>query len=208
MSDEISSLKQSTAKLSEDITQIFNKKGKEVNLIQEHMVSSLDDLNKSIAGLEKNIALGIPLTEAGDNLDRLTTLTKEIKSIESKLNVYSTKAKELSESYAELDKIVAGKISETQFDTLVEKVKYLEKIYSSSSISKTNDSIKSLIGIINNLETRIKFLEDKIKNEVDNEIVLEKMIKQNIYEESRKDMPKEQKKQGFFSKIKSFFGLS
>jgi chromosome segregation ATPase len=200
LEENINDVKKSFNDVSGEIKSIFSKKDNKSNKIEDHIISDLDELNKTILNLEKNISLGVPLTEAGDNLNRLNNLIREMKSFESKISIYATKAAELDQKSKELEKFASEKISEKQFKTLFDKVVSLEQVYSNSTISKTNDSIKSLLDIINKLENRVKSLEEKIKNEVD----LSQTIIHKVDEQKMKKSV-EEKPKGFFEKLKDLF---
>lgn len=184
--------------------QISFSKDKKTDPIQQHMITTLDDLYKNVENLEKNIVLGIPLSEAGNNIDRLSSLVKDVKAFKPKLDSYSNKLMDLEEKINLLDKNVSEKINEKQLQILYEKMNTLEKLYSSTALSKTNESVKTVIQIIDKLEYRIRYLEETLRTEVKDFSQIKEPIQEIKSEISQK---KENKKNPtFFDKVKKIFG--
>jgi DNA repair exonuclease SbcCD ATPase subunit len=220
-----------------DVTTSFNNlfpQGNKKNPVdvetQAHLLNNLSSLNTKLDSLERIISVGVPLSQANDNMQKLDNLQRGLDSLDSKLSLYISTSKELKEKTEELSKMLSTKVNKTQIDSLSEKIDGLEKMYSELSVSKTNESLVSLIEILKTLRERIKKLEGEVEKEVmsnsttpsssgtikvdypeinfktPNALSTSKSLTNNEYEEV---MSTEEKPKGFFggiiSSIKNLF---
>lgn len=170
LADQLNEIKSDVDLIKSSVGSLFSdkKQAKDSNSAksQEHLFSQLNDISSKMAVLEKSIAVGIPLVEASEGISKLENLQQSIDNLDSKLTLYISNSKELKVQVEELSKVLSDKVNKTQIESVSQKMDYLENLYSELSFSKTNESLISLIEIIENLRGRIKQLESSVEKEV------------------------------------------
>jgi DNA repair exonuclease SbcCD ATPase subunit len=167
--DDITDIKGYLGDVTASFNNLFpqgNKKDSADAETQAHLLNNLSSLNTKLDSLERVISVGVPLSQANDNIQKLDNLQRGLDSLDSKLNLYISTSKELKEKTEELSKMLSTKVNRAQIESLSEKIDGLEKMYSELSVSKTNESLVSLIEILETLRGRIKKMEGEVEKEV------------------------------------------
>ena len=181
-----------------------------------YLQGQLDLLQTKLKRLEQVISVGMPLAEAEETMDRLDSMEREIKINASKNAMVSSVMKEIKTNVEEVNKSMEEKSSQQQFGLLGKRVEFLEKLYGELSSSKTKDIFLNMVDIIQNLEARVKNLEDvshrnisllfgeelkKVKSTVQAETGEE----QTEAGQAAKQMEEEPEKDSIGQKISNFF---
>jgi ribosomal protein L19E len=124
-------------------------------------LSKMNALEAKLRELEEVSSIGLPLSEARENLLRLKRIEEQNNRTESKLNLYIAKVRELKNSMEELKDLAAQKITVSQLKVLDEKVRYLEELSDEIQKSKTKEVLIQLIEILEKLDKRVIELEKK-----------------------------------------------
>jgi len=167
--DEITDIKGSLGDVTTSFNTLFPQGTKKDSVdaqTQAHLLNNLASLNTKLDSLERVVSIGVPLSQANENMQKLDNLQRGLDSLDSKLNLYISTSKELKEKTEDLSKMLATKVNKGQIDSLSEKIDALEKMYSELSVSKTNESLVSLIEILETLRGRIKKLESEVEKEI------------------------------------------
>ncbi len=125
-----------------------------------YIQGQLDLLQTKLKRLEQVISVGMPLAEAEETIDRLDSMEREIKITASKTTIVASVIKELKTGMEEVRKGVDDKASMQQIGLIGKRVEFLEKLYGELSSSKTKDIFLNIVDIMQNIEARVKNLEE------------------------------------------------
>ncbi len=151
--------------ISNNIKNIFSKNAGESDEARsrkyDFFLQKMDSLESKLKELEQVSSVGLPLSEARDNLDRLKSIEEQNNRTESKLNLYIAKVRELKSSIEALKDLSGQKVTASQLNFLDEKVKGLEELSDEIQKSKTKEVLIQVIEILEKLDKRVVELEKK-----------------------------------------------
>jgi len=204
MDPKIENVKNKIGSLQSSLLAISEAKQKNAKAAEDQLtflVGQLENLRAEIDNLDKTIVLGSPLTEYSDNVEKLSAIEESVDALESKLELTIEKIAEIRKDQEMLKGLLQEGISEKQVQLLESRIKNIEALQEKLMSSKSTKIMVELVQIIDELNNRLKRIEELFKVSR----LSEAEIPYSMQFPQPQPMKPAEEKQGFFGRIKKLF---
>jgi len=166
MDPKIELIKNNVGKLQNSLSLIAQTKPKNAKAAENQMaflVNQLETLRAEIDNLDKTIVLGAPLTEYGENLTKLSSIEQNIDELDAKLELTIEKMSKIRKDQEMLKSLLQEGISEKQVQALESRIKNIEALQKKLMSSKSTKIMVELVQVIDELNKRVKHIEELFK---------------------------------------------